>query len=208
MKVVLLFTLTLIFSIFHAHAKSSWHKAKPKSQPVLQVSRFGCQLFDSDKVFVEYPLTDQIALQSGLGHKVSFRNLAHNLKNLKLVDNWKELYTLHYLFLPLTLRYYVEARKHFCWFGGINFYYLMSGNKRWPDSIYKIGLKQEIGKEKASKYDISINIGFDYETQFGLIWGFNVYEQGLITVLEEPESFKNSQGMRFMLGYNFAKLIG
>ncbi|MEM7055564.1 MAG: hypothetical protein AAF392_01605, partial [Bacteroidota bacterium] len=104
--------------------------------------------------------------------------------------------------------------KHFCWFIGPKIYYLSGGNRSGitagsvasnNDSLNINAIAEP--RQRPSKYDVSIDVGFDYETGSGFIWGLMIYSQGLVNVVKEPKPFKN-YGLPFLrLGYNFGKLM-
>jgi len=196
MKKTILFSTILCFFVVTANGQTKKYQHKPSYQANAGEIKFGPRIIDGTGMFVEYKFTDQLGLQSGLFYDLS----AHLFIR-------KSQYIFQYLSLPITLRLYVGETKRFCWYGGIKGYYLLAGHRVDSSSLAEVNLKEADGNERASNYDLSIDFGFDYETSFGLIWGFRLFTKGLITVVEEPDIIKNWGTLRLILGYNFAKLM-
>jgi outer membrane protein W len=195
MKKYLLLSLLLAFSVVTAHAYAPKRKAKATKQSTADAMKFGIQLGGIFGLFGEYKFTEQIGLQSGLG----FAFASH--KSTK--DDPK--YTFYYLRLPLYAKYYLGETKRFGIFGGINALYCLTGNRKENNS--QTDFKDLAEDEKVNSYDMSISVGFDYETTSGFIWGLKLPDIGLINAVEQPKAFKNIYTDFLILGFNFAKLL-
>jgi hypothetical protein len=137
---------------------------------------------------VEYKLTEKIGLQSGIGINVH----AHSIWNK---PDKSVIYV--YTGIPLTFRYYVGETKQFCWFGGVNGYYCDGG--LIPGSINPADMD--------NRYQISINVGFYYESKLGFIGGINLFEQDLLYIPGKPARLNYPRILGFTVGYNFVRLF-
>lgn len=200
MRNTLLFPLILVFSAVTANGQGKKDQRRYNHQTSAGEIKFGLHIFDEYGVFGEYKFTDQIGLQSGL-----LWDYRSRISKAVLCGE-EYAYTLSYLCSPIIFRYYVGEKKHFCWFIGPKIYYLLGGNRMGINNSLNINAIAE-PRQRPSKYDVSIDVGFDYETVSGFIWGLMIYSQGLINVVKEPKPFKN-YGVPFLrLGYNFGKLM-
>ncbi|MEM7055476.1 MAG: outer membrane beta-barrel protein [Bacteroidota bacterium] len=196
MKSTLLFSLTLIFFATTANGQGEKYQRRYIHQTSAGEVKFGPVINGYGLgVFGEYKLTDQVGLQSGLLYEIKLPGFfsSHDYH-----------YMIYYLSLPVTFRYYVGEKKRCCWLGGLRGRYFLAGAKKYPKYL-TLNLKEVGGGEKASSYDVSIDVGLDYENSFGLVWGF-AYSQGLRNAVEGPKSFKN-MSLEIKLGYNLAKLM-
>jgi hypothetical protein len=196
MRILLLLGFTLIFSVATTHAQTPQHpnhrstvkphQEKLKVKLYLTVNYIGVGY----GLLVEYKLTEKVGLQSGLGVSLQAYPLWTPTANKGSL--------LGYAGIPLTLRYYVGETKQFCWFGGLNSSYCILA---WPKP--EGSNPADIG----NRYQISINVGFDYETKLGFIGGINLCEQDLLYLPGKPARLNYPRILVFTVGYNFVRLF-
>jgi len=170
-------------------------------------------------LFGEYGLDEKLGLQIN----IFYQRYVYFMSSIEVSEGGSAITEANYISLPVLLRFYPGNDRQFCWFGGIQLGYLVTGKFKFRDDEeldflkdFKnivddfqqapfVNLKELSEQDKINKLQLAIVAGFDYEFEFGLILGIS-YSKGLIEVIKCKESHSHWT-LQLTLGYNLAKFF-
>lgn len=171
-------------------------------------------------IFGEYKFNEALGLQIDISY---YRNL-YILDGMEVTNGQTAVVQSGCISMPVTLRVYPGKDRQFCWFGGFQLGYIVSGKfsfspkkldtysqekikdmlKDYVKNAY-LDLKDINEQDRIRKFQLGMIAGFDYEFGFGLILGLS-YCRELIDVIKSENSYIN-WNLQPSLGYNFGKLL-
>ncbi|WP_339044055.1 outer membrane beta-barrel protein [Cardinium endosymbiont of Tipula unca] len=141
----------------------------------------------SATLFFEYKFTELFGLRTGVGYS---RAVLESIKDDKKASTTVDKFRLSRLSIPIVARFYPGDERKFSVYAGPRLGWIRDGKKLLNTAEEGCSVIESKGKDidDAEKgFYLSVDFGFDYETDCGIFLGM--------------------EGLGFAIGYNFGSLL-